>query len=268
MHLLDSGDYDRASALTDAVPHYLSAQAVIAGASPGRVWVDAHNAPGATFIDAPEGFHLIGDPSQEGFGRDVAELYANTLVPAGRAEGRRYSCLHYWPQEWGKPLKPAIDLPHANWDYQHFLVLRELRINWRDLVPEGFEMLSATAEVLGSGLRGAQAIDGWGFWSLDDFLKRGFALLLVHDGQIVCRCTADMVVQDKAEVGIWTHEDFRSRGFATATAAAAVELCLQRGISHIGWHCWSGNTASRRTAEKVGFEHVLDHHGLELWLGE
>ncbi len=268
MHLLDRSDYDRASALTDAVPHYLSAQAVIAGASPGRVWVDAHNAPGATFIDAPEGFHLIGDPSQEGFGRDVAELYANNLVPAGRTEGRRYSCLHYWPQEWGKPLKPAIDLPHANWDYQHFLVLRELRINGRDLVPEGFEMLSATAEVLGSGLRGAQAIDGWGFWSLDHFLRRGFALLLVHDGQIVCRCTADMVVQDKAEVGIWTHEDFRSRGFATATAAAAVKLCLQRGIRHIGWHCWSGNTASRRTAEKVGFEHVLDHHGLELWLGK
>jgi len=74
------------------------------------------------------------------------------------------------------------------------------------------------------------------------------------------------VVGRRAEVGIYTAPDHRGKGLATAAVAAAVEHCLQRGIDHIGWHCWSPNEASFRTARRVGFEHVLDHYGLEVWM--
>ena len=64
---------------------------------------------------------------------------------------------------------------------------------------------------------------------------------------------------DRCEIGIHTDERYRRQGFAALTAAAMVQYCLSDGMTHIGWHCHTHNQASAATAEKVGFEHVLDH---------
>lgn len=265
---LEPDQFARARGLTDPLEHFLSVQAVIQGASPGRVWVDDPTAPSCAFIEAPEGWHLIGQAPDAQFARGVGELYAETILPDGVRSGWRYSCLHCWPAEWGELIAPQIGRWSPRWDYQRFLLLRELRVDWRPLVPEGMKLVPVTREFLESGTRWTEEIRGHGFWSLEDFLARGFGHCMMHEGAIVGSCIADMVVGARTEVGVWTHPEYRRRGLATAVVAASVEHCLARGIRHIGWHCWSPNEASLRTAQRVGFEYVLDHHGFEFQLGE
>ncbi|WP_412102518.1 GNAT family N-acetyltransferase [Paenibacillus alvei] len=50
----------------------------------------------------------------------------------------------------------------------------------------------------------------------------------------------------------------RPRGIAAATTAQIVEHCASaRIIPH--WDCWSSNIASKKVAEKTGFEKMLTY---------
>ncbi len=264
LYPLDTPDYARVAPITDALPHYLSAQAVIAGASPGRVWVDDPAHPRCALIDAPEGWHLLGETVDEGFGRAVGAFYGGDVLPAARLSRWRYSCLHCHPAAWHTTIAPLLSAFAPTWDYQHFLRHRGPCPDWRSLVPAGYELVRVDESFLRSGVEGAEDFTGHGFWSVADFLERGFGFCVVYENRAVGSCTADCVVGDRAEVGVRTLPEHRRRGLATAVTAAAVEHCLARGITHIGWHCWSGNVASLRTAQRAGFVEVLDHYGFEV----
>lgn len=265
LYRLEPADYVRIRHLTDPMTHYLSAQAVVAGASPGQVWVDDLTCPTATLLYAPEGWHLFGHECRTSFAEAAGELLAGVFAN-GRSEGWRYACLHYHPAAWGPLVEPLLAdfAPQAG--AQHYLRYRGPQVDWRAMVPRDYWMVPVDAALLDSDVAGVDAIDGWGFGGRQQFLERGFGFCLLHDNRVVCACLSDCVVDGCAEVGISTHPDYRRRGFATATAAAAVEHCLARGITSIGWHCWTRNVASVRTAEKAGFVQVMDHSGLEFWL--
>lgn len=259
LHLLEREQHHLVSPITHPLAHYLSVQSVIAGTGPGLVWVDEPLCPRSAFVRAPEGFHLLGDPGNEAFAREVARFDCEEVVPDGRRLGGRYSCLHYWPREWQGAGRPVLSALSPSWGYQRFLLLDSLRVDWRALLPDGYELVRVDAELLNGSVQGAGAIDGWGFWSLEDFLQSGFSFCILQGRRIVSRCTSDCVVGNRAEVGSYTDPAHRGKGLATAAVAAAAEHCLQSGIAHIGWHCWSPNEASLRTARRVGLTHVLDH---------
>lgn len=93
-------------------------------------------------------------------------------------------------------------------------------------------------------------------------LPTGFALLplghmefsVVHQHEIVSRCTLDMAVGAYAEIGVWTHPGFRGRGLARAAASASAAHAFASGIREIGWHCHTSNAKSLAIAHALGFE--------------
>jgi RimJ/RimL family protein N-acetyltransferase len=58
-----------------------------------------------------------------------------------------------------------------------------------------------------------------------------------------------------AEVGYWVDPRARNRGVATAAVRAVCQWAVTTGgIELIEWRCEEGNIASRRVAEKAGFQ--------------
>jgi RimJ/RimL family protein N-acetyltransferase len=64
---------------------------------------------------------------------------------------------------------------------------------------------------------------------------------------------------DRCELGIATIEKYQRKGLATQVARAVIRHAVGQGIHNIGWHCWSDNEPSIRTALKIGFKHGLDY---------
>jgi RimJ/RimL family protein N-acetyltransferase len=79
-----------------------------------------------------------------------------------------------------------------------------------------------------------------------------------------------------AEVGYWVDPQARNRGVATAAVRAVCQWAVTTGeIEIIEWRCEEGNVASRRVAQKAGFQieaklrkrRVSDGVRVDEWVG-
>ncbi len=241
---LASAEYHRVRALVAGLAYHLSIQAVIDGTVSGRIWVDDVLTPQATFVLAPEGQYLAGASGNLAFNQALAEL----LLPMPGVS------LTYYPDTW-EPVfavlltcKFARKYPRRYYTFQRFLLP-----DWRDQTPSGYEMVQVDPQFLArqdlvnlDDVR--ERITAW-----TDFARDGFGFCLIHGNTIVSHCIADCVSGGACELGLATHSDYRRRGLGALTVAAAVEYCLDRHVSTIGWHCMANNHGSQRVAEKVGF---------------
>ena len=80
-----------------------------------------------------------------------------------------------------------------------------------------------------------------------------------HAGEVVSRCSVDMVVDGYAEFGVWTDPAYRGRGLAKAAAAASLRRAGEQGVTAFGWHCHASNARSQKVATALGFE-VTDRY--------
>jgi RimJ/RimL family protein N-acetyltransferase len=155
-------------------------------------------------------------------------------------------------------------------NYQRFYRLQRPTVAWRERIPPGVRLERVDGNLLAeAGLEDVERLRDYvqgTYASVEAFLERGVGMCVIHDGRIVSWCTSDCIVGHRCEVGIRTLEPYRRQGLGTLVAAAMVDECLSRGLTEIGWHCWSQNLASATTAEKVGFCEVLRHHAVHLWL--
>ncbi len=92
--------------------------------------------------------------------------------------------------------------------------------------------------------------------SVADFLARSFGLALLHGDELVGWCLSEYNTATRCEVGIGVAEGHRRQGLATCMARTFGQLARQRGIEHIGWHCWRSNQASANTALAAGYQSV------------
>lgn len=103
----------------------------------------------------------------------------------------------------------------------------------------------------------------WMWPSEARFRDHGFGIAALAVGQLICWCTAEYVGPRSCGIGIETVPPYEGRGVATATAARFVTACLGRGVRP-HWECASGNAASNRVAEKLGFALVVE---TAVWVG-
>ena len=272
IHRLELSQYERALPVVANVDHALAATAVLEGTCPGQVYVDDVGNPRTVFAVTPEGHWLVGDDSNSKFNTSLEELLANTILPEGVAAGWWYFTLLFWPETWVDKLDGVFESRHIVKDSQKFYTLRRPKADTRAEVPAGFEMARVDGDVLArTDLENVDKVVRWAngnFGSVEAFLRTGFGFCTLHGSDIMSWCMADCVSRDRCEIGIHTDERYRRQGLATLTAAATVDYCLANGVPHIGWHCHSHNRPSAATAEKIGFEHVLDHPLWRVWFNE
>ena len=244
--------------------HALIVDAVIEGTAPGWIRVDDGAGPRQALVSTPEGHYAIGCPDNERFNAALRALITEQIIPQGKAAGWGALVLHYWPDTWRQRLRAMLPRADTKEDFQHFFRFTTPRVRWQDRIPDGFAMRRVDASILARReLRNIDHARRWAqsnFGSIVRYLANGFGFGLLHNDVLVSWCIADAVNANRCEIGIHTDEGYRRRGLATLTVAATIDYCLTRGLTEIGWHCWSENRASAATARRAGFAYVMDHH--------
>ena len=235
-------------------------RAVLEGVQEGQVFVnDLAHPTAALMITWDVWGYLAGDPYNDRFNSALNQALFSREIIGTDTFGL---LLHCHPTDWRETL-PVVFQPRQPLKVtrRHY-VGRESRYDWRANTPQGFEIKWIDETLLDhieeevpddvKRLLEKRGRDG-------DPLRKGFGSAAVHDGKIVAHAAVDCVVGDIGEIGLFTAEDFRRRGLATVTSAATVEYGLSFGMAAIIWDCSAANAGSVRTAEKLDFEHELDH---------
>jgi len=98
--------------------------------------------------------------------------------------------------------------------------------------------------------------------SIEDFLSKSFGVCICNKDEIISWCLSEYNAENFCEVGIETVDEFRLKGYGATCLNAFVKEAANRGIKKIGWHCWSDNIGSEKTAKKNGFQITNEHNVL------
>ena len=120
-------------------------------------------------------------------------------------------------------------------------------------LPDGFEIRPIDAHIL-------PRLDGrikpsFSWDSDEQFLKNGAGFCAMCGETPAAWAFSAAVSDTQNDIGVETLESYRGKGLAAAVAGKMAEYVLSIGKKPV-WACHSENIASRKTAEKIGFEKV------------
>lgn len=263
--LLEPDTYASVQSLFTDMTCHLAVVTVLAGALPGRIYVDDSANPG-TAILIPSNRHRVyvsGMPAPRLLA-DVLHLLSSEDI------GQGYGFVLYYDA--AQPWQPTLE---------HVLHQQDRLSSWRQL----YRLSQPPAPIAGHlpdpitiGRIDATMVADTTLMnrdllveeiqsespSLEHFFRQQFGFCAQDGHQLVAWCLAEYHAQGRYELGIETIEAYRRQGIATRLADAVVRHAFAQGATEIGWHCWAANTPSVATALKVGFEKVLDY---PVWYG-
>jgi len=267
IHELEPRGYHTVRPLFCAWRPYLVTAAVIEGRIPGKIYADHPRRPRSALLwDHAEGeLYLAGCAGGEALNRALNDCIRRCIRPYAQAHLPDLSefTLYCDPRACQGRLDVVLSGTNPMQHHRRLYTLRQLAVDWRSRLPDGYEMAPVDAALLARrDLEGMDTMRDWvlGSWrSAADLERDEVGFCLVHGGALASWCVSEYTTRPAdgdgraCQLGIYTREAYRRRGFATLVAAAAVERCLANGIERIGWHCWDANVGSAATAEKVGF---------------
>jgi GNAT superfamily N-acetyltransferase len=256
MHELPVTEYHKVRPLFQAMDHHLGVSAILEGTLPAKIYTDHPLHPQVALTWTQHRFYAAGSEDNDQLNEALIRFFRDTAWPQAQEAGEKMFVLYYEPGHW----EPKLDATKAQRQFYRF---KELKYDWRTLLPEGFVLQFVDQTLLNrKNLKNLDELTeeacSW-FGSVHDFLDKYFGLCVLHGDEIAGWCLSEYNGADRCEVGILTTKPYRRRGLATVMASALVEHALSRGISYIGWHCYANNLASSATARKVGFEKVRDY---------
>ncbi|MGO4180540.1 GNAT family N-acetyltransferase [Paenibacillus sp. MCAF9] len=265
---LASENFSKAAALFGALKHHLSIQGVIEGVLHGRVFLSIDSA--TAVLTSPQGIFLGGSPENHLFFEEVNKLFKEELLPKLAAVGRLDYVLFYpsdekWENMLRLVMKDLLPLRSGRMTFTHDLDGIETTLA-DHIFPIDSSFLKRKDLI---GLDGVISEIQGGWASIEAYEDRGFGCAAIQDTDegpsIISWCLTDWVVGDECELGIQTDEHYRGNGWARKTALGALSLAKQRGMTRVGWHCWSSNIGSQKTAIAAGFKLLIDFPVLFGW---
>lgn len=252
---------------------------VIDGNTPGWVFVDAKENPGAALVWARglEGFHFCGDPRRDAFLCDIHAFFdrclANrildngldcfeasgdpgweTIIPrlfASRTVSHDRQCV-YTSGQGNRHVRPINPVP----DGFHLVPLQDV------LHRDGSSVLSPSGPTAGT-VTAAHQKDEYGnlgevcariekHWGTESsFTSNAVGFCITTATRIVSVAFSSCVAGATHAIEIETEEAYRRKGLAEIAAQALLNAHANLGIlSH--WDCMEQNHASARLAEKLG----------------
>lgn len=265
---LTSETFSKAAGLFEGLKQHLSIQGVLTGSIPGRVFLSYDCA--AAVLTSPQGIFLGGDPENLLFLEEVNKLLKEELLPNLASEKKLDYVLFYpsdeeWAGTLGVVMKDLLPMRSGRMTFSHDM--SNINASLEDgILPVDSDFLRRQDLV---GMDGVihEILGGWP--SLESFTNKGFGCAAVQETDegpaIISWCLTDWVVGDECEFGIETEKAYRKKGWARKAASGALYHAQQRGITRVGWQCWSSNTGSQRTALSVGFKQLADFPILFGW---
>lgn len=222
------------------------------GCQHGQVFVDRVDSPSWAFIRNSFGFaHVVGDLDMQG---------ASALVQWLQEESSMRGRYHIWyspPPACQSVLDESVFSGMRRRRRIKFALMSDeasggeadgLQVDTKRVLPLDVSLLKAT-----SGL----GLDiGCRFWnSEDDFLSSGFGYAIMESEGIASVCYSACVVDEMAEIDVFTAEAYRGRGYAESVCRAFLLRCRSDRISP-SWDCFDYNLPSVKLALGLGFSEI------------
>ncbi|HRJ57960.1 MAG TPA: GNAT family N-acetyltransferase [Anaerolineales bacterium] len=271
MTALHPNSYELIRPLLLHMDFHLIGRSILAKKTPAQIFVDNNEAPKALFAQAGHRYILAGDAEIDSFNRGIQKQFNEVILPRAQAEGLGGFAVYYDTPAWEKKMDAFIqgkEIIHADREY---FACRELKKNWREVLPEGFQLKMVDAELLAMNLKHLDTLKEEMTSerpSVEDFLAKSFGVCVVHENELAGWCLSEYNADGRCEIGIETTSEYRQRGIGTALTLAFLEHAFSHGINEVGWHCFKRNVPSAQTALKAGFDKVCDYHSFIVLLEE
>jgi RimJ/RimL family protein N-acetyltransferase len=262
---LHASAYPQVRPFFEALEHNLLIDSVMAGNTPGVVYVNQAQEPRLALLwnrqDALILAGLPGTAQDSSLLRGLESLLKQAILPDARRRYIPQLSLQWHPPAWEEHLPELL----AGWQpekaYRCHYLLKQVGFNYRRGLQPGHSVERISQALLGGDLLNRDQVLGWieSFWpSLQVFLERGFGYCVVNRYAITSWCLSVFTVDNRFELGAATGEGYRRQGHASLATVACLEHCLFNDLLP-EWHCWEDNLPSVKLAEKVGFEQRLSY---------
>ena len=146
---LEPADFARTRPLFTPLTHHVAIESILAGHTPGRVFVDDAHKPKTAVAWFKRRLFLTGDRSREGVNRALAALLADiyypTMIAAGLGNGA--FTLVYTPG-WERVMDVVLAGKDPLVGRRLCFRLDPTRQNWRPALPDGLALRPADAALL------------------------------------------------------------------------------------------------------------------------
>lgn len=258
MHELHQAQFEITRNLFSPLTHHLAIESILAGKTPGRIFVDDMEKPRTAVAWFKRRVFLAGNRTNDVVNVALNRLFTTVYYPEMIAAGLDEAAftLVYTPG-WdrvmdmvlagknpmrGQRLCFRLDPTKFKWKVQ---VSREFKLRWVDAALLADTSLTnldyITKEMMSERP------------SVADFLEKSFGTCVIHDNEIVGWCMSEYNVGKRCELGIEIAEPMQRQGLATTLASTTMKEAARRGHTEIGWICDADNKPSVALAQKLGF---------------
>ena len=92
----------------------------------------------------------------------------------------------------------------------------------------------------------------------EEFLRNGKGICVLHGERAAAWAFSAAVSDYEMDIGVEALPEYRHMGLAFLAAEQMIRCCSEQGKRPV-WSCDTGNTASRRLAEKLGFSVLSEY---------
>lgn len=259
LHELAPEDFSLARPLFTPLAHHLVIDSILAGQTPGRVFVDNTHQPQTAVAWFKRRLLLAGNPGSDSLQHALAALLADVYIPSMIAAGLGSSAfsLVYRPG-WEPAMAVLLAGKDAFAGRRLCFRLDPAGRAWEPALPPGLTLRAVDAALLADPhIENLEYVTDEMVSerpSVADFLAKSFGACALDGSRIVGWCLTEYNTGGRCEVGIETAEAYQRRGLARATAVATIGEAVARGYSEIGWICDANNRPSIAAAQSLGFQ--------------
>lgn len=227
-----------------------------------RLFVDDASAPRAGIIVCNSRVLCAGDSSLTDFLAEMAQRFAEELIPAHRSRGNDAYLVCASGAGWDDALSTLFAGCKQYHGSRQYYEITDFSPKPDLSLPDGFSMQLLTPEFLSSAVEGLEQIREEMCSersSVDEFFARSFGVCPVHANEIAGWCMSEYNAGTRCEIGIATAEKHQRKGIATLSTWHFLAEAYRRGYNRVGWDCWSRNVASGAAARKAGLALVEEY---------
>ncbi len=258
LSLVPPTDYSKLQRICAPLDNHLAVAAILAGETPAQVYVDDVASPTVALLLPWNGHRvfLAGATNDQRLIADIRELLRAARSSPSSLRNPSDFLIYYVPSTWEANLAVLCQGMETTPAMRQYYTLAHAPPDWQRLLPATWQLRRVDAGLLAEHelkylpelIEEVHAEAP----SREDFLAHKFGYCLQEDQTLIGWCLSEYNHADRCEVGIATAPEYRRRGGAFILASALIAHALEVRITHIGWHCWSRNTASSLLAQKLG----------------
>jgi hypothetical protein len=258
MYELQQSQFAETRSLFTPLSHHLAIESILAGLTPGRIFVDDVERPRTAVAWFKRRVFLAGNRTDDSVNIALNRLFADVYYPEMKAAGFTQSAftLVYTPG-WERAMDVVLAGKDPMRGQRFYYRIDPTKTKWKVRVPREFKLRWVNAALLeDASLTNPEYVTKEMVSerpSVEDFLEKSFGTCVVQENEIVGWCMSEYNVGKRCELGIETAEQVQQRGLAIATASATIREAARRGYTEIGWLCEFENKPSQALARKLGF---------------